>query len=224
MRMNISLSLIQEEIDSVFGHDIVEVYGINETQIDLRSCPEEWVGALASYDTSIEDLMIDKWRNTSKFPRFSSALKRKLHRVYLAHNKLSGKCFLLYVFTCRNEVIIFVGNAPYSGNSENEGILKYLEPVCSVHDGYYLLSGGVIHLCGRQEILEEMAQMGSNGFMKIFQCNVDWVGFGLNDSEIKPYIIWSGDEEVEEIDDIYEEIDDWLATRITDYDDLTNED
>ena len=220
--MRINTSLVQDEIDDFIGKNVISVYNDLSENLIYKNLPEEWLRILSSSSTNKKNQFIKKWRNTKNFNKFSSILKDKLHEIYLGYDNLEKKFILLYILIYRNEIIIFIGNQPSERESEKKTILKKIDSIHSIHDGYYLMRGGINHLYSQNEILAQIKKTEPDNFIKIFQDNVDWLGFGLNNGEYIPYIIWSDDEEIEEVDNIYEEIDEWLALTILEYDDVDN--
>lgn len=183
--------------------------------------PDEWSDLI---NPSYESGVLERYWMTkgSRFERLPSILEKKVQHMAIARYRESKQCCLLYFFLQKGEVRIWVGNLPTTIMPELLINTKIdFTALYGIHNGFYDFEYGEPGFVPVEsvEVYKDADVSGENGFLKIFGHGTAALGIDLDSDNSDAYIIWGSDEEIEEVEDIWVELDGWMFNLIEEFDD-----
>ncbi len=160
----------------------------------------------------------------TSFDDLAAMLEKKVHQITVAKFRGKNEYALLYFFLQKGKLRTWIGHMPLDKLPvalSNQGI--DLIPLYRIHNGFYNLSFGEPGFLPveRIEIYQNKDEPEQKRFLKLFEQGASVMGIDLESEDNHAYIIWSSDEEIEEVDSIWTELDSWLTDIIEEYDDVS---
>ena len=203
-----------------FGDKKYELVQSPDATIDWM--PDYWRVCLEN-PSALNTVVASHW-NRMGFRNSSAIIRDKLSGVKVILEKPSSNYMLAYFFQINGGLYAFGGGPNVS--LENSGlpaeISSAINPLYTLHNGFLDLGDGQSgwREIGLLQLEYEKTLDQSPSLLNIFQIgsNSAAIEYG-NTTEPKHLLIWASDEEVEEVEDIIEEIDEWIAEQIEEFDD-----
>ncbi|MEN8178388.1 MAG: hypothetical protein ABFS39_07155 [Pseudomonadota bacterium] len=191
----------------------------------LQRLPSNWISVFTEAQ-DLRDFIDDIWMPIkSKLPKTVNLLKEKVQQVAVTPDLKPEEFSLLYIFSENGALRVRAGfqqttNLPRVFDSLNID----LSPLYKTHNGFVDLisyDAGFLPL-DAVEIFTD-PESGVNSFLKVFSMGANTFGFDLDSDEKESYIIWGSEGEVEFVQDFWEELDEWIASDIEDFDSATTD-
>lgn len=181
-----------------------------------------WSSILKHPDTSVSE--VSKYWKECGFTNAALVIENKLHWVGVLYDNHNSSYLVAYYFQINDGIYVFAGGV---ADSEKQSILpkkidEVITPIVSLHDGFLDLSDGQsgwfprVHL--ETKITKNKGQTST--LLEIFQIGTNCAALEYGQKrDLKHLMIWAGDEEIEEVDNLIVEIDEWLADQWEEFDD-----
>ncbi len=157
------------------------------------------------------------------FGGLAEMLENKVYQVAVAKFRGRNEYSLLYFFLQKGKLRAWVGHMPLDELPKVFSSMRIdLSPLYRIHNGFYNLNFGEPGFLPieRVEIYQNVDEPGQKGFLKLFEQGTSVMGVDLDSENNQAYIIWSSDEEIEEVESIWNELDSWLTDIFEEYDDV----
>lgn len=197
------------------------LYGATLTSTKSSSLLNSWKEL--AHDDYLKGSLSNYWLSEVRsFSKFAPMLEKKVHQMAIGKYQGKDEYALLYFFLQNGDLRTWIGHMPLEELPEIFSKLAIdLAPLYRIHNGFYNLDFGEPGYLpiGRTEIFKNPENPLEKGFLKLFEHGTSVMGIDLDNGNNKAYIIWSSDEEVEQIESIWVELDSWLTDIIEEYDD-----
>lgn len=219
--MKISRELLKNWLLDNGYTESIEVYTIPVPESLTSDVPEAWRDLLEGRIELLDFIEI-YWGASGAFPETKKAMCNKLQEIGLVRNKDPKKYELLYVFYLNDTMSLYSGGEPTSFSKEEYGkICDDLNTLYNIHSSFLDPCDGITgYSVDNLDVLSEKNESDEETrFLKVFEVGSNYMGFDLLDTDSGAYILWSSEEEVEKVDSFLEEVDEWLAEQLEEFND-----
>ncbi len=214
----------------IYNHKIEEILqdsgieAVKQIHSLVHSSLEMYRGELPQYLKEVRqeniDRIIDQLWGGSKdiLPLTIQSIKAKVIDILIIDSSSIGN-FLLYVFEEDGIQIGFRGNIPIEKMPFSTDYLSVdLSTFYNMHNGWYEIESNDGLLQAEKFEIFRDPENGETNFLKVFQKGVNAIGFDIDSTKREPFVLWTEDDEVEEISAFWKFIDEWFQIILEDFD------
>lgn len=209
--------IILQEIVESGRKDISNIYTLPLSE-NHKDIPIEWI--FLSKEKNPQSIIETLWVDIKKtMPTVYYELIKRTVQIVIAKDE-KYKSILLYIFKKDNELFFRAGN-PKLTQEPNlfENIPKEIKKIYNIHDGFIDFISEDHGFLPYEEIVNFNKNKKSN-FLTIASFGSNWLGFDIETKEVKPYIVWTSDEEIEVVKDLTAALDEWIADDLANFDEI----
>ncbi len=210
---------IVEEIEDMLAEEggYYAQWMSRDAQRIAKEFPSEWKEAFQNH--LLPEAIAKLWSGVSKhLPRFTKLLSAKTMDVVVVSSDTAPPS-LLYVLVDESAGE-FVAYRGYLGTVDSTDLSKKLpidvSPLYAIHNGWVELASledGPLPMADW-----DLIETQDSKFLQMMSLEEDSMGFDLTESPAKAYMLWRSHQEVEDIEDFWPWLDDFLSESIEDFD------